>query len=170
MWVGTVITDFNGIVLFDPDLLQKRYGGRIDEGTDLFTKFTTTDEGDVVLTEGLIVPVLAIDDAPYKVIVRRSDEAEIPAGSVVAENGIYPLRVSKRLVVADLVVLKEWTEDLGWQDVPAQAGTYAVTVRGFRNVDASGKRIIEAGYEIVLDARPMLPALTADTGKNMRVL
>ncbi len=170
MFISTIITDFNGVVLFEPHLLQQRYGGRIEEGTDLFTKFTTSDEGDAVLTEGLIVPILAIDDSPYKIIVRRSDEPKVNRGSIVVENGVFPLRVHQELVVADLVVLKEWTEGLGWNAVNIEPGTYAVRVRGFREVDSSGRRITEAGYEFILEPREVLPALTADVGKNMRVM
>ncbi|WP_437637620.1 hypothetical protein [Sorangium sp. So ce854] len=170
MFVDTVITDYNGIVLFEPHLLQQRYGGAIEEGTDLFTRFTTTDEGDRVLAEGLIVPVLAIDDSPYKVIVRRASEPEAARGPVIVENGVFPLRVAQGLVVADLVVLREWTEGLGWKPVDVEPGSYGVTVRGFRVLDAAGSRIIEAGYEFVLEPRDALPPLTADVGKNMRVL
>src|SRR5262245_8846252 len=129
MWTGTVITDFNGIVLFEPVLLRERYGGAIAEGTDLFTRYRTSDEGDAVLAAGLIVPVLAIDDAGYDAMIRLSSEPAYVPGQIVAENGIFPLRVKERLVIADLVVLKEWMDDLGWIDVPVSPGNYAVTVR-----------------------------------------
>ena len=50
MWQGEVIVDYNGIVLFAPDLLKQFYHGQIVKGTDLFTRYITTDEGDTVLT------------------------------------------------------------------------------------------------------------------------
>ncbi|EYF08100.1 hypothetical protein [Chondromyces apiculatus] len=170
MWVGTVITDFNGIVLFEPHRLETWYGGQIEEGTDLFSKFTQTDAGDEVLIAGQIVPVLAIDDSPYQIIVRLAGEPEVTRGEFIVENGIYPLRVERGLFVADLAVLKEWEEGLGWQPVDVLPGNYAVTIRGFRALDSTGKRIIEAGYEFILEPRDALPALTADVGKNMRVM
>jgi hypothetical protein len=70
MWRGKVITDFNGIVLFEPTLLKERYGGAIEVGRDLFTEYITTDEGDDVVTAGIVVPILAIDGAGYDIVVR----------------------------------------------------------------------------------------------------
>ena len=173
MWAKMVLTDFNGLVLFAPDLLADHFGGAIPEGTDLFTRFMQTDDGDAVLAAGLIVPVLAIDDAPYTVIVRMATEqSPIAAETVVVENGTVALAVATRVVVADLVVLKEWIDDLGWHDVDTglEHGAYAVTVRGFRVLDAAQHTIVDAGYEFVLDPRPALPTVTADTGTKMRVM
>ncbi|WP_437715672.1 hypothetical protein WMF45_04165 [Sorangium sp. So ce448] len=170
MFIETIVVDYNGIVLFEPYLLRRRYGGAIEDGTNLFALFTTSDDGDRVLEEGLIVPVLAIDDSPYKVIVRRSSEPEIVRGTVVAENKVFPLRVAHGLVIADLVVLRDWTEGLGWKPVDVEPGNYGVTVRGFRLLDATGCRIVEAGYEFILEPQDALPVPTADVGKNMRVM
>lgn len=170
MWIGTVFTDANGIVLFDPGRLRERYGGSIAERTDLFTKFIATDEGDEVLKEGIVVPILSIDDAGYEVVVRRASEAYTPPGVALVENGVYPLRVSDRLVIADIAVLRDWADGLGWEDVSVPAGIYAVTIRGFQELDVSGRTILHAGYEIILAAQECLPAFTADTGRNMRVL
>jgi hypothetical protein len=170
MFVGHVSTDFNGIVLFDPGLLRERYGGSIAPGTDLFTRYTTTDEGDAVIAAGLIVPILAIDDGGYEVIVRLTSEKSPHEEPAFVENGIYPLRIREGLVLADLAVLKEWLDDVGWQSVGMPRGRYAVTVRGFRSLDPTGHEIIRAGYEFVLNPVDSLPTPSADLGKNMRVL
>jgi hypothetical protein len=173
MFVGTVYTDFNGIVLFDPSLLLQRYGGKIRSGTDLFTRYTSTEEGDEVLAQGLIVPVLAIDDAGYDIVVRTSSERYTPPGEVLVENDVYALRVTERLVVADLAVLKEWSNKIApGQETDIPPGIYAVTVRGFRALEKIGRRrrIAHAGYDFVLRPRKKLPKVTADTGKDMRVL
>jgi hypothetical protein len=47
-----------------------------------------------------------------------------------------------------------------------------VTVRAFRQTEKKGKQseITAAGYEFVLEPAIALPAVTGDTGKNMRVL
>ncbi len=163
-----VSVDFNGIVMFDPDRLRAFYGGTIVEGTNLFASYTTTDEGDLVLAEGLIVPVLAITDAGYPVTVRLSSEPSDACGEIVVENGVYPLRVDKRLVIADLSVIREWIDEVDWIDVPAQPGCYAVTIVGSRHV--AGGCIEDHRYESVLEPRAQLPALTADVGKNMQLL
>jgi hypothetical protein len=170
MWTGTVDTDYNGIVLFDPGLLRDRYGGAIAEGTDLFTRYTTTEEGDEVIAAGLVVPILAIDDAGYEVAVRTTGEPSPIDADTVVENGVYPLRVRDGLVIADLAVLREWVDELGWQPVGMAPGSYAVRVRGFRAIDGTGRRIERAGFEFVLDPCEVLPRPSADLGRNMRVL
>jgi hypothetical protein len=170
MWLGKILTDFNGLVLFDPLVMKQHYGDTLTEGRDLFTEYITTDEGDAVLAAGLIVPVLAIDAAGYDVVVRLSTEASPLQAELVAENGVFPLRVLSRLVIADLAVLKYWMEEEGWEDVPISAGTYGVTIRAFRALDAARENILQAGYEFVLNPEPALPPVTGDTGKHMRVL
>jgi hypothetical protein len=170
MFTGTVSVDYNGIVLFDPDRLRARYGGAISEGTNLFERYTTTDEGDEVIAAGLIVPILGIDDAGYEVIIRLADEPNPGAGPTVFENGIYPLVIGKRLVVADVAVLAEWIDEIAWQDVPVPPGTYAVTVRGFQERDATGTSIDRAGYEFVLAPVAQLPPMSATMEMDMQVL
>jgi len=170
MWVGEVLVDFNGIVLFDPSLLMSRYGGSIATGTDLFTKYTTTEEGDEVLAAGLIAPILAIDDGGYDIIIRMSQEPSSNPAPVLVTNGIYPLAVRDELVLADLVVLKEWIEGVAWQHVEMAPGNYAVMVNGFRQLNSSLNQIIKAGYEFVFDPCDTLPPPTADLAKNMNVL
>jgi hypothetical protein len=54
----TVITDFNGIVIFDPDRLIQFWGGHIDEGADLFTHFRSSNDGGKVIEQGIIIPIL----------------------------------------------------------------------------------------------------------------
>jgi hypothetical protein len=169
MFVDTVSVDFNGIVLFDPDRLQDFYRG-IPDGTDLFTRFVSTEDGDAALREGFVVPVLAIDDGEYDVVVRLATEDSGARGSVLCENGVFPFRVLKRAVVADLAVLKEWIPELGWIPVPLRPGDYAVTVRGYRELDPLLREITGAGYEFVLDPVAALPAVTGEIGRNMRVL
>ncbi|WP_375770192.1 hypothetical protein NR798_04680 [Archangium gephyra] len=173
MYLGRVDTDFNGLVLFDPSALRQHYGGRIREGTDLFTRYVSTEEGDEVLSKGLIVPVLAIDDAGYDIAVRLASEPHAPPGEVLVENGKYPLRVVEHLVVADLLVLKEWSNKFeSWKETGIGPGVYAVTVRGFRNIAMKGRKrqIVQAGYEFVLEPKRKLPKVSADTGMDMKVL
>ncbi len=164
-----VDTDFNGIVFFDPSRLRERYGGRIASGTDLLTRYTTTDEGDDVLRAGLILPLLAIDDGGYEVLLRSSDEAPSELGELVVESGVYALGIEQRLVVADLAVLKEWEDDLGWQDCGVAPGEYAVTIRGLRRVEGPNRRIVAAGFELCFEhvATRVIP--TADLALNLRL-
>lgn len=173
MFTGSLDTDFNGIVLFDPSALREHYGGGIPEGTDLFTRYVTTDEGDEVLSRGLIVPVLAIDDAGYDIVVRLATEPSGMRGEAVVVNGIYPLRVIDELVVADLLVLREWSDRSDWQPTGIGPGAYGVSMHGFRQIirhKAGKARIASAGYEFVLDVEHQLPKLSADTACDMQLL
>jgi hypothetical protein len=160
--------DFNGLVLFDPTRLENFLGGPIVEGTNLWQRFTTTEDGDEVVNQGIVVPILGINDGSYRVVVRQEDERSVVSDPVVVENGEFPLSVQKRLVLADMAVLLEWTFELGWHDLDVSPGYYRVTIRGFRAIEHS--RITRCGYEIVLAPAPVLPPMTASLEKNMQVL
>jgi hypothetical protein len=167
MWIGNVNTDANGIVLFDPGLIVK-WRPNLVEGAGLFTELTTTDVGDEVLARGLLVPILAIDDAGYTIIVRTTGESSPVVGEIVVQNGEFPLHIEGELVVADLALLRDWCPGW-WTHVPIPPGEYAATIRGFRRMGSDGT-LTSAGYEVILDRRSKLPHLTGVTGRNMRVI
>jgi hypothetical protein len=170
VWRFTQNTDFNGIVLFDPAALVDFYGGRIRKGTNLFRKFTTTDDGDEMLRLGIVVPVLAIDDAGYTVIVRTADESSPVESCVMMTNGAFPLYVRGEAVLADLAVFREWEYGTDWTHVPIAVGRYSVDVRGFRRLATRGRNILDAGYEFVLKPVRRLPRVTGETGMKMQTL
>lgn len=161
--------DYNGMVMFDPLRLHE-YFGSIKEGDNLFKLFTTTDHGDEVVKRGIAVPILSIDDSYYEILLRRHDEASsIPDEWVIGENGVFPLTISSRLVFADMAVLVEWEDDLGWTTLDEIApGDYAVTIRGFRQL--VGGVIERFGFEIVFEAVLQPVAFTGDLERRMQVL
>jgi hypothetical protein len=169
MWVGDVDVDGNGIVLFDP-LVVARWRPNLAEGADLFTLLVTTDAGDEALEAGVFVPILAIDDGGYRVVVRSPDEPPGIDGQLVVENGTFPLAVARDVVVADLAVLRHWLPEVGWTRIPLAPGSYGVTVRGMRRMSPDGKRLDEMGYELVAKPEPHLPPVTGETGRNMRTM
>ncbi len=128
----------------------------------------TTDEGDEVLAAGVVLPLLAIDDAGYEIVVRQSDEEPRGLGEIIVVNGVYPLRVAQRLVVADLVVPKGWEDELRWQDCEVTPGEYAGVTRWFRETNTDG-RTIRAGHELTLERVDAPPGPTADMSKNLRL-
>jgi len=164
-----VITDFNGIVIFEPGRLIQFWGGRIDEGTDLFTYFMSSDDGDEVIKQGIIIPILAIDDAGYSVEFYVDEKSDRPKEQIVFENGDFPLYVERKLVLADLAVLKEWIENLDWIFVDIPPGYYDVTIRGFCEKDQKG-HIADCGYEMILRSTTSLPKLSASLEMNSKVL
>ena len=169
VWKGTQLTDYSGIVLFDPDGLTQFYG-RIRKGANLFKRFTTTTDGDAMLKLGIVVPILAIDDAGYTVIIRDASEPSPVEPYVIVTNETYPLHVTREAVLADLAVFRDWEVDLDWQRVPIPVGRYAVTIRGFRRMAKTKRKILDAGYELVLRRVRRLPPVSANTGAKMRTL
>jgi len=164
-----VITDFNGIVIFDPDRLIQFWGGNIDEGTDLYTHFMSSDDGDKVIELGIIIPILAIDDAGYTVEFYINEISNRPKGQIVFENGAFPLHVKKRLVIADLAVFKEWIDNLGWIQVDVPPGYYKAAIRGFCKKNRKG-HITDAGYEVILKSTKSLPKFTGSLDVDNHVL
>jgi hypothetical protein len=119
-----------------------------------------------VLAAGLFVPVLAIDDSSYDILVRfDSEESRIPDEWVLCENGVFPLVILDALVIADLEALLKWNGAGDGNRFQFSRGTYAVRVRGF-----SSMGLESAGYEFVLKKVSRLPKVTGDTGAKMRVL
>jgi hypothetical protein len=169
VWKGTQNTDYNGMVLFEPTALRDYYG-RIRKGTNIFARFMKTEDGDEVLRRGIVVPILAIDDASYTVIVRRADEVSPVDSDVIVTNGVFPFHVRREAVIADLAVFRDWEEDLDWHRVPIPSGRYSVTVRGFRRLAKRKHKILDAGYEFVLSSVRRLARPTGKTGKAMRTL
>lgn len=171
MKIFELSVDFNGIVLFEPERLVEYFDGEIPVGENLYRKFTTTNAGDEVVQEGIVVPVLAINDGFYKVIVRFAVEpSPIETNLFVVENAAFPLQIGRKgfIVLADLAVLWEWEADLGWNGIDVQPGNYTVSVRGFRKIE--NNEISECGYEFVLSPTSNLPPLTAILDKDMQVL
>jgi len=169
MYVTRLVLNFGSIVLFDPDRLRAFYGGHIAAGTDLYTRYITTDEGDAVVAAGLIVPIGPIEPNDFIVHIRLATEPSAVQGEIIAENGIYPLQVEKRLGIWDHGALTYWRED-DWEPVEAPPGIYAVAVRGWRRMRKDGTDVEEAGYEFILEPRAELPASTFDWHKDMRLL
>lgn len=167
MWMGEVTVDGNGIVLFDPEVVR-RFRPSLGVGHDLFHELTTTDAGEAALRDGVFVPVLAIDDAGYEVVIREDAETSVDLGDAVCSNGLFPLQVVGRLVVADLAVLRHWLPEVGWLPTNTSPGSYGVRIVGRRRVEH--RRLTSCGYEFVLQRASTLPVPTGDPGHDMRIL
>jgi hypothetical protein len=165
MWQVKLVVDFNGIVLFDPDVVVEEFG-KIRRGTNLFKRFTTTDDGDRALATGAFVPVLGIDDSDYEIYVRFDSEPSlVPEELVLCTSGAFALRVKHALVIADLEALQYWNGSSDGNRLQFSRGTYAVNIRGF-----SSAGLKRAGYEFILSRKKKLPKITGHTGARMRVL
>ncbi|NHZ37962.1 hypothetical protein [Massilia rubra] len=121
------------------------------------------------MEQGIALPIVGINDSSYRVIVRLAGEASaIPDQLIVVRNASFPLRVTGRLIIADLAVFLEWYPEQGWQRVDVAPGCYAVAVNGFRKVD--NKVVVDFGFEIVLTPAATLPAMSASLQQDMQVL
>ncbi|MBT0568224.1 hypothetical protein [Williamsia sp. CHRR-6] len=159
--------DFNGIVIFDPARLSDYYGG-IKRGHNVWRDFTTTNMGDEVVQQGIVVPLIGINDGSYEVYVRSVSEPSCWGLDSIKDNKGFPLRVSVRLVIADMAVLLDWYEDEGWFDIDCEPGFYDVDIYGYRKV-VSGA-VQSCGYDFVLTNVERLPTMTAELEKDMQVL
>jgi hypothetical protein len=163
------IVDFAGIVLFDPELLAE-YFGAISEGDNLYKIFTTTDDGEKVVEKGIVVPILGINDSNYEIHLRWGNEPSlIPDDLFILENGIFPLHIKSKLVIADMAVLVEWIAGMGWtyiSDVPP--GFYEANIKAFRKIESG--EVTRFGFEIVLNPSNALPEMSGDLEKDMQVL
>ncbi|NHZ40524.1 hypothetical protein [Massilia aquatica] len=166
--------DFNGIIIFDPERLQHYYSG-IEAGTNLYRKFTTTEDGDEVVKQGILVPIMGINDSTYPVIVRMADEESlIPEDLIVLSNSAFPLHVKGRAVIADMEVLMDWDVGPGWQDIAISPGLYSVAINGFRKIVEDkaavyGYVVAKYGFEVVLTPTNALPECTGSLTKDMQV-
>ena len=155
MFRENLTVDFNGLVLMDPTELL-RLTGPVRSGENILGRFSTTSLGDDAIRGGAVVPILSIDDSSYDVVVRYADEPAL--GPAHTTNGVFPLHVVSRCVVADLVVLWQWSGEMGWYDVDVPPGFYAVTMNGVREPQ---------GYEFVLTPVAELPEVTGDLNVRM---
>ncbi|UKE68209.1 hypothetical protein K8O61_11890 [Xanthomonas cerealis pv. cerealis] len=159
--------DFNGLVLFDPSRLSDHYGG-LEVGRNLWADFTATEKGDEVVRQGIIVPLLGINDGLYDICVRAVNESTKWDVEQLKENGVFPLHVSNRVVIADLALFLEWYPNEGWFDLDIMPGFYEVDILAYRKV--VGGVVESCGYDFVLKESKDIPAMSAVLDKDMQVL
>ncbi|MDQ1924539.1 hypothetical protein [Massilia pseudoviolaceinigra] len=163
-----VVVDFGGIVVFDDKGLQA-YFGNIAEGDNLYRRFTSTDDGDKVVEQGIVIPIIGVNDSSYRVSVRMAGEPSVvPDELIIVRNASFPLRVTGRLIIADLAVFLEWYPEEGWQQIDIAPGCYAAAVNGFRKVE--NNVVVDFGFDIVLTPADALPPMSASLQQNMQVL
>lgn len=100
-------------ILGDPDYLLQ-YKIENDLPDDLLTEFTTEETGDQVVEEGVIVPMIGIENYPYTVYFNLSDETP---ELLKAENEVQHQRdgyclkvVNGRIYLYTIPYLRDFTE------------------------------------------------------------
>ena len=163
-----LIVDFNGIVVFDPSFLEG-YFSKINPGDNLFERFVRSDEGERVVEQGIVLPVLGLNDGIYSIILRTDKEPRgIDPKTIIVSNATFPLKIVTKAVISDMATLREWAPGENWREVMLSPGNYAVTVNGFRVI--ARREIIDFGFEFVFEETEELPTLSGSLAKNMQVL
>jgi hypothetical protein len=164
-----VDVEFNGIVVFDPLNLKNHYGN-IQSGENLFKRYIETDEGDEVIGAGLIVPILSIDDAGYDVVLMKEGEVCEEEKCVIARNEFLFLEIIEKAIICDLYAIMDWDDSISvdYNVVDLVPGKYKVSIGGYRKM--LGSNIEKAGYILKFAPVDLIGEVTADLGKNMRVL
>jgi len=124
--------DFNGIIIFDYPGILSPFGGEIGNGENILQTFTTTDKGDLVLDEGIALPIMGIDDGGYLVRFFIDEYPEVDGRDVIFSDKYFHLNITGELYVADMSVFWEWEEYTGWHNTNIPKGIYKVCLQGVR--------------------------------------
>ena len=89
-----LIVDFNGIVIFDPSVLAG-YFCEINLGDNLYARFVGSDEGERVVEQGIVLPVLGLDDGICSIIL-RTDKCLVPCDHIPRRS--WPLFRAKAML------------------------------------------------------------------------
>lgn len=164
----SIDVEANGIILTDVDFLHQvlEWSPQSGESRDLLHDFFASDLGDLVINSGAVVPLLSIDDGGYEIICRYDEELSTVRDISFVSNGEFPLFISGSADFYDFSALLEWPSGVGLASF-FSPGFYAVTINGFREVDAG--RIVRAGYEFVARPTNGLIEPTAAIDAYMRV-
>lgn len=100
--------DFNGIIIFDYPGILAPFGGKIEDGDNILQEFTTTDKGDLVLNEGITLPIMGLDDGGYVVRLFLNEFPVNEDREVIFTDKYFYLNITGDLYVADMAVFWEW--------------------------------------------------------------
>ncbi len=169
-------------ILGDPDyLLQYKKENKLPD--DLLTEFTTEETGDKVVEEGVIVPMIGIENYPYTVYFNLSDEMPelLKSGNAVQhQRDGYCLKVMNgRIYLFTIPYLRDYTEakvetlkKFKHAAIELPNGWYSVTIlagltKQFLKVETVSGEIkefesMEPTFEFVLRPSATKPNYSAD--------
>jgi hypothetical protein len=140
--------DFNGITIFDYPGILTLFGGKIENGKNILQEFTTTDKGDVVLDEGIALPIMGIDDGGYIVRLFLNEMPSNDNRRVIFSDKYFYLNITGDLYIADMATFWEWEEYTGWNKANIPKGTYKVNLEGV-HLEKDGD--IQYCYDLILE-------------------
>jgi hypothetical protein len=158
--------DFNGIVLFDYPAILSIFDGKINNGQNILDDFTKTDKGDVVLNDGIVLPIMGIYDGSYLLRLfineRPNDNRKI-----IFCDEFYYLNITGKLYIADMAVFWDWEDFTGWQETEVSKGTYEVCLEGVRFLDKNNAETYS--YDLTLRSIPKLLRRTIEPRSDSRL-
>ncbi|MDR6968157.1 hypothetical protein J2X31_002172 [Flavobacterium arsenatis] len=176
-------------ILGDPDyLLQyKAHKGLPD---DLLTEFTTKETGDIAVENGVIVPMIGIENYPYTIYFNLSTETpELlkPENKLQHKRGGYCLKVeNERIYLYTIPYLKDFTatkiealKKYKPATIELQNGWYSVTILGgltrqiieIKDTNGNIKKIetMEPTFEFIIKPTIEKPNYTADFSYQFKI-
>ena len=157
--------DFNGIVIFSYPDIDQLYNG-IVSGQNILNDFIHTDLGDKVMDDGLVIPVVNIDDGDYLIRIFYDEPSDQGIEVVFLESG-FPMKINESIFCADAAVFWDWEENLGWHKLDISPGFYSVDARGVKHLRDHGGCI--PGYDFIFKRVLSLPKRTAKTRADSRI-
>lgn len=143
-----VDVDFNGIIIFDYPGILVPFGGKIEDGDNILQEFITTDKGDLVLDEGIALPIMGIDDGGYVVRLFLNELPDNENRRIIFSDKYFYLNVTGDLYIADMSVFWEWEDYIGWHDADISEGIYKVSLEGV-HLEKDGDTIY--CYDLILE-------------------
>ncbi len=128
--VISVDVDFNGIIIFDYPGILEPFGGEIKDDANILQEFITTEKGDLVLNEGIALPIMGIDDGGYFVRLFLDEYPSDNNRRVIFSDKYFYLNVTGDLYIADMSVFWEWETYMGWHNSSVPKGIYKVCLEG----------------------------------------
>ena len=163
-----VFAELGGFALVEPARLSEFFEGNA-EGQDLLTQFTTTERGEQVLGEGIVIPLLGITPGFYRLIVRQTSEPSTLGKPQITSRGWVLGTLSGKLILCGLGYLSCWdAEHFAHHRILLEPGWYEVEIQA-RLLEAT-EGAEEGVYELILTKVPERPAFTASTTQSLSLL
>lgn len=155
-----------GFVLVDPARLELALGSAV-RGTDLLERFTTTDHGDRITHDGIVIPLMGVDAGDYTVLVRHVTEPSPWPAPRLSSPGWVLGTDTGALLFCGAGYLTDWQPaHPRHRHLVVPPGWYDVEIRG--HVLTSGPD--DAAYEFVLTPADARPAFRAHLDRQFRLI
>lgn len=151
-----------GFLFYNPFSLDN-YIKKVGTDIPILDRFTGTDEGEILMKEGAILPIIGIQSRTYRLIIRTKTDAEIDdewVGLKISPSRRYILNSnpSNALILADADLLHSWEPDRAFlASLFINKGPKIVDVCGYVKASRRWNVPTLVTYEIVIADGELLP-------------